>query len=419
MVEILVSYACSQLVHRTRRSKDAMRWQRFFLLLIVGLVLSVGLACGQFVQAPQASESPPSVPVAPAATASPLPPETQAILASAGPAGLYNPSRGDVRLVVISDLNSAYGSTDYDPEVDKGIHLLPFWQPDLVLCSGDMVAGQKPSLTPEQIRSMWAAFDQHVAAPLRQAQIPFGFTVGNHDASSALSINGEFLFQQERELASAYWNDPNHDPGVQFVDRFQFPFYYSFEYNDIFFLAWDGSSNQIPAEKLAWVEQTLASPRAQQAKLRFLISHLPLYGVAVGRNEPSEIMANAEQLRLMLEKYNVHTYISGHAHAYYPAHRGKLQLLHTGILGSGPRPLLAGEAAPRKTLTVIDVQFDSPEFTTYTTYDMQTLQTIEYEELPRFLTGVTGMVRRRDVQELNAAEQRLCEQQLGRALCAA
>ncbi|QYO68710.1 metallophosphoesterase [Leptolyngbya sp. 7M] len=234
-----------------------MRWQRFFLLLIVGLVLSVGLACGQFVQAPQASESPSSAPVAPAATASPLPPETQVILASAGPAGLYNPSRGDVRLVVISDLNSAYGSTDYDPEVDKGINLLPFWQPDLVLCSGDMVAGQKPSLTPAQIRAMWAAFDQHVAAPLRQAQIPFGFTVGNHDASSALSINGEFLFQQERELASAYWNDPNHDPGVQFVDRFQFPFYYSFEYNDIFFLAWDGSSNQIPPEKLAWVEQTL------------------------------------------------------------------------------------------------------------------------------------------------------------------
>jgi hypothetical protein len=401
-----------------------MRWRRFFLLLIVGLILSVSLACEQFIPAPQASESSSVVqstsPASrPQADKAPLPPETQAIIASAGPEGLYNPSHGDVRLVVISDLNSAYGSTDYDPEVDKGISLIPYWQPDMVMCSGDMIAGQKPSLTPEQIRAMWAAFDQHVAAPLRQANLPFGFTVGNHDASSALSINGEFLFQQERDLASAYWNDPSHDPGIQFVDRYEFPFYYSFEHQDIFFVAWDGSSNYIPLEKLAWVEQAFSSPKAQQAKLRILIGHLPLYGVAVGRNEPSELMQNADQLRQMLEKYQVHTYISGHAHAYYPAHKGKLQLLHMGILGSGPRPLIAGDAAPRKALTVIDINFDSPDPTTYTTYDMQTLRTIEYEELPRFLTGVNGMVLRRDVKDLNAAERNLCEQTLGPTLCAA
>jgi hypothetical protein len=400
-----------------------MRWRRFFLLLIVGFILSASLACEQFIQAPQASESPSVVQSAPASTPQAnqpaLPPETQAIIASAGPTGLYNPPRGDVRLVVISDLNSAYGSTDYDPEVDKGIRLIPFWQPDMVLCSGDMVAGQKPSLTPEQIRAMWAAFDQHVAAPLRQANLPFGFTVGNHDASSALSINGEFLFQQERDLASAYWNDPSHNPGVQFVDRYEFPFYYSFEHQDIFFVAWDGSSNYIPPEKLAWVEQAFASPKAQQAKLRILIGHLPLYGVSVGRDEPSELMQNADQLRQMLEKYQVHTYISGHAHAYYPAHKGKLQLLHMGILGSGPRPLIAGDAAPRKALTVIDINFASPDLTAYTTYDMQTLRPIQYEELPRFLTGVNGMVLRRDVKDLNAAERNQCEQRLGRAFCAA
>jgi hypothetical protein len=401
-----------------------MRWRRFFLLLIVGLILSVSLACEQFIPAPQASESPSVVQSAssasrPQADKAPLPPETQAIIASAGPEGLYTPPHGDVRLVVISDLNSAYGSTDYDPEVDKGISLIPYWQPDMVMCSGDMIAGQKPSLTPEQIRAMWAAFDQHVAAPLRQANLPFGFTVGNHDASSALSINGEFLFQQERDLASAYWNDPSHDPGIQFVDRYEFPFYYSFEHQDIFFVAWDGSSNYIPPEKLAWVKQAFSSPKAQQAKLRILIGHLPLYGVAVGRNEPSELMQNADQLRQMLEKYQVHTYISGHAHAYYPAHKGKLQLLHMGILGSGPRPLIAGDAAPRKALTVIDINFDSPDPPTYTTYDMQTLRTIEYEELPRFLTGVNGMVLRRDVKDLNAAERNLCEQKLGPTLCAA
>ncbi|MFZ4557982.1 MAG: metallophosphoesterase family protein, partial [Pseudanabaena sp.] len=148
-----------------------------------------------------------------------LPPATKAIVDSV-PNGLYNPPRGDIRLVAISDLNSAYGSTDYEPEVDKAIALLPFWQPDMVVCSGDMVAGQYPSLTEEQMKAMWAAFDDRIAAPMRKAKLPYGFTMGNHDASSARSVSGKFLFSRERDVASKYWNEPSHDSGVEFVDRF-------------------------------------------------------------------------------------------------------------------------------------------------------------------------------------------------------
>jgi hypothetical protein len=334
---------------------------------------------------------------------------------------LFNPPRGDVRLLVISDLNSAYGSTDYDPEVDKGIALAPFWRPDIVICGGDMVAGQKSTLSDENIRAMWAAFDDHIAAPLRRAKLPFGFTIGNHDASGALGVKGNFLFQRERNLATEYWQDSAHDPGVQFVDRFEFPFYYTFEYKDIFFLVWDGSSNNIPKEKLDWVEKTLASPKAQSAKMRIVVSHLPLYGVAVGRNKPAEVMANADQLRAMLERYNVHTYISGHQHAYYPGHRGKLQLLHMGILGSGPRPLIDSRTPPWKALTVLDINFNSPELTTYTTYDIQTLKVVQYEQVPRFLAGHNGVVLRRDVEwnELTAKEKSFCINRLGNKLCGA
>ncbi|MGB3788556.1 MAG: metallophosphoesterase, partial [Phormidesmis sp.] len=56
------------------------------------------------------------------------------------PTGLYAPPRGDIRLAVISDLNSAYGSTDYRREVIEGVNMLPDWQPDMVVCGGDMVA---------------------------------------------------------------------------------------------------------------------------------------------------------------------------------------------------------------------------------------------------------------------------------------
>ena len=348
-----------------------------------------------------------------------LPPETAAIVASAGPNGLYKPPRGDVRLAVISDLNSAYGSTDYEPEVDKGIALLPFWNPDVVLCSGDMVAGQKQTLTPAQIRAMWAAFDAHVAAPLRQANLPFGLTIGNHDASSAQGVGGNFLFQRERDLAAEYWENPAHDPGIQFIDRNEFPFYYTFKFKDIFFLTWDASSSKISPEKLAWVEKALASPEAQQAKLRILLGHLPLYAVAVGRDNPGNVIENADQLRAMLEKYNVHTYISGHHHAYYPGHRGEVQFLHTGLLGAGPRPLIDSKLPPRKTLTVVDVDFESPEKTLYMTYDIKTLQLVEQEQLPRFLAGHNGILMRRDVpwESLDASEKAFCEQRLGKERC--
>ncbi len=405
---------------------------RIFLGLIVGLVATISLHACQ--TEPNATNSiPNSAPnletnkvVVPSKTedkpkkAVVLPPATKAIVDSV-PNGLYNPPRGDIRLAVISDLNSAYGSTDYDPEVDKAIALLPFWQPDMVACSGDMVAGQYPSLTEEQMKAMWAAFDDRVAAPLRKAKLSFGFTIGNHDASGARSTSGKFLFSRERDVASKYWNDPAHDSGVEFVDRFEFPFYYTFKYKDVFFLTWDGSSDLIPKDKLAWVEKSLQSPAAKAAKIKILIGHLPLYAVTVGRDSPGEVMSNTEELRAMLERNNVHTYISGHQHGYYPAHKGKLQLLHMGILGAGPRPYLNSRMPPRKSMTLIDINFASPELTAYTTYDMRTMQPIKYDELPRSINGHNGMVLRRDLkmENLSASERVTCEKQLDANLCSA
>jgi hypothetical protein len=129
--------------------------------------------------------------------------------------------------------------------------------------------------------------------------------------------------------------------------------------------------------------------------------------VAVGRDDLAEILTNGDQLRSMLERYRVHTYISGHHHAYYPAHKGKLELLHSGILGSGPRPLLNANLAPFKALTVVDVNLDS-ETTIYTTYNLSNhLEVVDHQKLPRLIVGPTGRVLRRDVQESDlTAEER-------------
>ncbi|NJK63320.1 MAG: metallophosphoesterase [Synechococcaceae cyanobacterium SM2_3_1] len=354
-----------------------------------------------------------SSPEAPSATPQPAStPTTRSVLGL--PRDLYIPPRRDVRLMVTSDLNASYGSVDYDLEVDRAIQLIPYWQPDIVIGAGDMVAGQDPRLSVERLKAMWVAFDEHFGSPLREAGLPYGFTVGNHDASSYRSVKGTFLFQKERDETANYWNDPAHDPGLQFIDKAGFPFYYTFEHAGIFFLVWDASSNWIPPEQMAWAEASLSSAKAQSAPLRIVIGHLPLYGVATGRNELGEILDNAEEKRALLERYRVHTYISGHHHAYYPAHKGQLQLLHCGILGSGPRPLINTPLVPRKTLTLVDVDFHEVN-TFYTTYNMQTMELIDQGELPRFLTGANGVVIRRDVewQDLSPEELATCRSQIG------
>ena len=350
-------------------------------------------------------------------TESKLPSEVQLIV---NKYQLKQPARGDVRLLVISDLNGAYGSTEYDEEVHLALKMIPFWQPDLILCSGDMIAGQKRSLTPQQIRAMWQGFDRHITQPIRNLNIPFGFTIGNHDGSGAMSRDKtRFSFQQERDLAVEYWQNPNHDPQLNFLDRQEFPFYYTFKQNDIFFLVWDGSSSNIPKQKLAWVEKSLNSLEAQQAKMKVVIGHLPLYAVAEGRNRPGEVLNNAEKLRKLLEKHDVHTYISGHHHAYYPAHKGDLQLLHTGALGGGARTLIDDDTPRRKTITVVDIKFNDPDLTTYTTYNMKNFEVINHQQLPRLLMGHNGMIMRRDinVQDLTKQEKVACLNKFNVTLC--
>jgi 2',3'-cyclic-nucleotide 2'-phosphodiesterase (5'-nucleotidase family) len=148
---------------------------------------------------------------------------------------------------------------------------------------------------------------------------------------------------------------------------------------------------------LAWVEKTLKSQKAQSAKMRIAIGHMPLYPVAIGRNKPGEYLADGDKLRSLLERYDVHTYISGHHHAYYPGKRGKLELLHAGALGSGPRQLINSKIPPRNTITVVDIDFNSKS-TKYTTYDLKTLAVINIKSLPRLIVWDKNWVLRRDLE---------------------
>lgn len=305
--------------------------------------------------------------------------------------------RSDLRVVVVSDMNGSYGSTVYEPEVHRAIGLIrDEWHPDLVLSAGDMIAGQKPTLSDEEVRDMWAAFDSVVAMPLRRADIPFGFTIGNHDGS------GHPLHRRDRDLARAHWRAPEHDPGVSFIDSTYFPFYYSFMEGEVYVLVWDASYGGTVEDStmMEWVISELGRESAREARHRIVLGHLPLYGIAEGRNRSGEVLHEADSLRRLLKSYDVHTYISGHHHAYYPGRRGGVELLYSGAAGQGPRSLIGSDDSPVQTVTLLDFDFatDSVAYTTYG-FENGEMRIIETAELPPAVRGFNGYVIRRDLPD--------------------
>jgi len=136
----------------------------------------------------------------------------------------------NLKILLISDLNDNYGSVTYSKEVAETVAKIKALKPDLILCAGDMVAGQKQSLTPEQIHAMWQGFDETVMLPIARLNIPFAFTIGNHDASPN--------FLKERQAASTYWNNNKSKTGLTIVDDAHYPYFFSYIKNNVFIISW-------------------------------------------------------------------------------------------------------------------------------------------------------------------------------------
>ncbi len=309
------------------------------------------------------------------------------------------PKRGDVRIAVISDLNSGLGAADYEWQVDSIMNRIPrIWHPDLVISGGDMVAGMGINDT-VHLQKMWDGFDKHIAQHLRDSNIPFAFTLGNHDGPSSHPV--------ERDFTRNYWNKPRNKPGLDFVDATHFPNYYSFVKNEIFFVSWEASSSEITPENLGWMKEQFKTKQAKEAKLRFVMGHMPLYSSAQERDSRGNVLSNPEELRKLLEENKVHTYISGHQHAYYPARRGALELLNTGAAGSGERSWLTMDKNPVNTVTIMDI-FHKRDTIVYSTYIIKEknaadMQLFAQSELPSAMFGVNGHMLRRDILSTESA----------------
>jgi hypothetical protein len=301
--------------------------------------------------------------------------------------------RGDQRIVLISDLNSSYGSTNYIPQAHQGVALVRQLRADLVLCGGDMVAGQKLGLPAGHLDAMWQAFDQQVLLPIRNAGEPFAPTLGNHDASSTRGPQG-YTFALDRERAARFWRQRQNALGLTLIEASRFPFRYSLRQGELFAVVIDASSAGVPAEDWAWAEAQLASAAARAATLRLVMGHLPPYGLSQGRDRVGEVLHQPERLLGLMQRQGVHLYVSGHQHAWFPGRVGGLNLLSLGAMGSGPRRLLHSELAPVQTVTVLDLFRDQRQVVE-TTVELNGLRVVPVASLPERLHPSGGVVLHR------------------------
>ena len=244
-----------------------------------------------------------------------------------------------LKVVVISDLNGSYGSKEYHSSVGRSIHRIAEISPDLVLSTGDMIAGQKAGL---DYSGMWDAFHRTVTTPLSHLGIPFAVTPGNHDGS------GAWAFKAERVEFTAQWK--KYKPNLDYLDDSHYPEFYSFILKDILFISLDATLvGELPKAQLDWLTTTLQT--YSKIKHKVVFGHLPLFPVA--ELKTSEFLDD-ETLLKMLASNKVDLFLSGHHHAYYPGVIRGVRQISQGCLGSGPRRLLNQDQVSDRSLTVIE-----------------------------------------------------------------
>ncbi|MFC4638107.1 metallophosphoesterase family protein [Deinococcus hohokamensis] len=290
-----------------------------------------------------------------------------------------------LRLVLLSDFNGPYGSLQYPAALTRTVRrITQEWRPDAVLSAGDLVAGQDPRQTDATRRAMWAAFDRDVQEPLRAAGIPFGFTLGNHDAALVADCR----------QAAAYWQA--RPPALALSDRRAFPFRFSFTLasGTVFVASLDASGPQVGAAGRAWLARQLASPAARQARVRLVLGHLPLAGVSQAKNRPGEVLRDAPALRAVMEQGRVLAYVHGHHAAFYPGRLGALNVLSGG--GIGGRDYVGFPGTARSTVTRLTLNLTAGQ-ATFQTYDADTGAPVPTTTLPPRLEGLGGALQRVEV----------------------
>jgi 3',5'-cyclic AMP phosphodiesterase CpdA len=287
-----------------------------------------------------------------------------------------------LRVVVISDLNGSYGSTDYAPRIDRAIDRVIELRPDLVISTGDMVAGQRrPHLSRKQVNAMWTSFHRVVSDRLAAAGIPFAVTPGNHDASA---YHG---FKHEREIYRDQWLP--RKPDLDYLDDSDYPFFYAFEMNGVRFVSLDATVlGPLRGDQLQRLEKL-----AKGAETVVTFSHLPLWPFAVNRER--EIIGD-HALESLYRRTGVDMHLSGHHHAYYPGVKDDILYVSQACLGGGPRKLIGDRHRSAHSFTVVDVD-DRGDISLYALKEPDYRKRVDLETLPKRIITPQATLRRMDL----------------------
>jgi hypothetical protein len=299
--------------------------------------------------------------------------------ADAGSVDPVEPPSPPLRVAVISDLNGSYGSTTYGSAVHAAVAALLASPPDLVLVTGDMVAGQQAGL---DYAAMWAGFHAAVTDPLQAAGIPVAVTPGNHDAS------GYSGFGVERDEYERQWRA--RVPAVDFVDDEQYPFRYAFRAGRGLFVSLDDTLiGPLSAEQRDWLDGVLRTDDV----VKVVFGHVPLHPFTIGRE--TEILADDDLEDVMVAR-DVDLFVSGHHHGYYPGVHGALRVVSMACLGAGSRKLVGTTTtSPRSLLRFVVDDGGLHDVDAYggTAFDDVVLRS----SLPASLGSGASLVRRDDL----------------------
>lgn len=292
-----------------------------------------------------------------------------------------------LRVAVISDLNGSYGSTRYEPAVARAINRLVAMKPELVIITGDMIAGQrlKPPLRRGALDAMWHAFHTEVTDPIRAAGIPIAVTPGNHDASVYAN------FARERKIYREQWLD--RIPSVRFVDRKEYPFNYAFAVGEVLFISLDATRAE-PLENLqhSWIEGLLTRVGGK-FQHRVVFSHLPIYPFA---EDYEKEVTNDRELERLLQRHGVELYLSGHHHAFYAAFRNGIRFIGQACLGAAPRRLIGSRQVSERAATWLEFKGNQVSVTALigSLFD----RPVDLDMLPRSIRSRFGILIRDDLR---------------------
>ena len=222
--------------------------------------------------------------------------------------------------IVLSDSNGSGGSVNQPQAFQDIIQEIANSndKPDFVIHNGDIIAGTSGTSSSLALQ-MWDEFERVAVSPLHENDIGFFPSAGNHDAS----FNSALPFAYEE-----FWG--NYENMKDFEIEGNYNKYYSFGYNNSYFIILYGSKINISEEQLSWLENEIG--RASGYRNIFVFSHIPL--TAASNYHPNDQLSPNNEIKNIL-KGNISVFFGAHHNVYYDVELDGIRQIGVGRAGSG------------------------------------------------------------------------------------